>query len=85
MVTLGKKLPCRGRPKIAISSGSRIVDDISGLGGRKNGGLPYKGPPHLATDSLHHHIMAALMGHDGKRVQSYLGTTLHQGSAGVRS
>ena len=83
MVTMGKKLPCRGRPKIAISSGFRIVDDISGLGGRQNGGLPYKGP----TISLQtvYTIMAALMGHDGKRVQSYLGTTLHQGSAGVRS
>ena len=55
MVTLGKKLPCRGRPKIAISSGFRIVDDISGLGGRKNGGAALEGSPHLATDSLHHH------------------------------
>ena len=55
MVTLGKKSPCRDRSKIAISSGFRIVDDISGLGGEKTGGLPYKGPPHLATDSGNHH------------------------------
>ena len=83
MVTLGKKLPCRGRPKIAISSGFRIVDDISGSGGQNTGGLPYKGPPiWLQTVAT---IIAALVGHDGKRVQSYLGTTLHQGSAGVRS
>ena len=39
MVTLGKKLPCRDRSKIAISSGFRIVDDISGLGTKKNGGV----------------------------------------------
>ena len=45
MVTLGKKSQPRGCSKIAISSGFRIVDDISGLGGRNTGGLPYKGPP----------------------------------------
>ena len=83
MVTLGKKSQPRGCSKIAISSGFRIVDDISGLGGRKKGGLPYKGPPiSLQTVAT---IIAALVGHDGKRVQSYLGTTLHQGSAGIRS
>ena len=83
MVTLGKKSQPRGCSKIAISSGFRIVDDISGLGGEKTGGLPYKGPPiWLQTVAT---IIAALVGHDGKRVQSYLGTTLHQGSAGIRS
>ena len=55
MVTLGKKSQPRGCSKIAISSGFRIVDDISGLGGEKTGGVPYKGPPHLATDSGNHH------------------------------
>ena len=39
MVTLGKKSQPRGCSKIAISSGFRIVDDISGSGGRKNGGV----------------------------------------------
>ena len=83
MVTLGKKLPCRDRSKIAISGGFRNIHDISGLGGRKKGGLTYKGPPiWLQTVAT---IIAALVGHDGKRVQSYLGTTLHQGSAGIRS
>ena len=54
-----------------------------GQGGEIPGGLPYKGPPiSLQTVGT---IIAALVGHDGKRVQSYLGTTLHQGSAGVRS
>ena len=84
MVTLSKKSQPRGCSKIAISSGFRIVDDISGLGGEKTGGCHIRVPP-SGYRQWQPSFIAALVGHDGKRVQSYLGTTLHQGSAGIRS